>query len=170
MTRCRSTSKSNRMHKLVLWESSCYSSNDWKTLKTYLNTIICLLYKCWEKCLSMGQNKKYTNKMLFYSTIASIFGHITDTMIHFISINQSCHIKHNAAVQLQGRGRFAEKVSLMQVHDSLTMIRKDKYLITKISVSKKCVDHDKLVFICYNKANIHNLLLYNTITCISRRN
>ena len=48
----------------------------------------------------MGQNKKYTNKMLFYSTIASIFGHRTDTMIPFISINQSCHIKHNAAVKL----------------------------------------------------------------------
>ena len=48
----------------------------------------------------MGQNKKYTNKMLFYSTIASIFGHRTDTMIPSISINQSCDIKHNAAVKL----------------------------------------------------------------------
>ena len=47
----------------------------------------------------MGQNKKYTNKM-FLSTIASIFGHRTDTMIPFNSINQSCHIKHNAAVKL----------------------------------------------------------------------
>ena len=26
------------------------------------------------------------------------------------------------------------------------------------------------MFICHNKANIHTLLLYNTITCISRRN
>ena len=26
----------------------------------------------------MGQNKKYTNKMLFQSTIASIIGHRTD--------------------------------------------------------------------------------------------
>ena len=48
----------------------------------------------------MGQNKKYTNKMLFYSTIASIFGHRTDTMIPFISINQSCHIKHYDTVKL----------------------------------------------------------------------
>ena len=48
----------------------------------------------------MGQNKKYTNKMLFYSTITSIFGHRTDTMIPFISINQSCHIKHNDSVKL----------------------------------------------------------------------
>ena len=48
----------------------------------------------------MGQNKKYTSKMLFYSTIASIFGHRTDTMIPFISINQSYHIKHNYAVKL----------------------------------------------------------------------
>ena len=48
----------------------------------------------------MGQNKKYTNIMLFYSTIASIFGLRTDTMIPFVSINQSCHIKHNAAVKL----------------------------------------------------------------------
>ena len=48
----------------------------------------------------MGQNKKYTNKMLFQSTIASIFGHRTDTMIPFISINQYCHIKHHAAVKL----------------------------------------------------------------------
>ena len=48
----------------------------------------------------MGQNKRYTNKMLFYSTIASIFGHITDTIIPFISIIQSCHIKHNATVKI----------------------------------------------------------------------
>ena len=48
----------------------------------------------------MGQNKKNTNKMLFFSTIASIFGHRTDTMIPFISINQSCHVKPNAAVKL----------------------------------------------------------------------
>ena len=47
----------------------------------------------------MGQNKKYTNKM-FFSTIASIFGHRTDTMILFISDNQSCHIKHYDAVKL----------------------------------------------------------------------
>ena len=26
------------------------------------------------------------------------------------------------------------------------------------------------MFISHNKANIHNLLFYNTITCISRRN
>ena len=38
--------------------------------------------------------------MLFYSTNASIFGHRTDTMIPFISINQSCHINHNSAVKL----------------------------------------------------------------------
>ena len=38
--------------------------------------------------------------MLFCVTIASIFGHRTDTMISFISINQSCHIEHNAAVKV----------------------------------------------------------------------
>ena len=48
----------------------------------------------------MGQNKIYTNKMIFYSTIASIFGHRTDIMIPFISINQSFQIKHNAAVKM----------------------------------------------------------------------
>ena len=48
----------------------------------------------------MGPDKKYTNKMLFYSTIASIFGHRTDTRIPFISIKQSWHIKHNALVKL----------------------------------------------------------------------
>ena len=48
----------------------------------------------------MGENKKYTNKMLFYSTIASIFGRITDSMIFIISINQCCHINHNTAVKL----------------------------------------------------------------------
>ena len=54
----------------------------------------------------MGQNKKYTNKMLFYSTIASIFGNRTDTMTFFISINQSCHIKHNAAKQVTTRQTY----------------------------------------------------------------
>ena len=48
----------------------------------------------------MDPNKKYTNKMLFYSTIASIFGHRTDTMIPFISIDLFCHIKHNSEIKL----------------------------------------------------------------------
>ena len=48
--------------------SSCYSSNAWKTLKTHFNIFICKPYKCLEKCVSMGQHKKYTNKMFFYST------------------------------------------------------------------------------------------------------
>ena len=127
----------------------------------------------------MGQNKKYTNKMLLYSTIASIFGHRTDTMIPFISINQSCDIKHNSSVKqvinyietyLKAEEELQKRYIWCRFMTPLTMRRKHKYHINKKAFSKNCVDHDKLVFISHNKANIQNLLLCNTITCISRRN
>ena len=77
--------------------SSCYSSNDWKTLKTYFNfdnhTNV-------EKNVCLWVKTRSTLAKCYFIALLLFFGHRTNTNIPFISINQSCHIKHNAAVKL----------------------------------------------------------------------